>query len=736
MTKRASSSSPVGPSKRHRVSSSSYSYHSSILPSFPSTPSDSPTNPFGRIRTLSLTLPPKTGFGKHLPLRFQFLDPNSRWKRDKEGINRIVQVPLTYNFTHLKYLIYYLFGGQHKLEDKSDSELGHSFQVVREVEMFNPKYRLGMVRKSQPWIRLSSAKDPYRYKKEWDFMLRSDEESDEEESNDGQDDETEEPVQWEAEEDFTLAHIWQLSKHKVPNDKLAIIYYHTSTPDSPPIQVHITLNKTAVPARKGHSNEPHIFSARGHVYISPQDDAERDLGEEDNDHTIILEEDPTVDLEPSSWNEEGSFQDYLKNAAVPLPQLPFPTSSASSSQLYSQMQSSDWDLGSLSTPGLTLAPSSSPVKDMTETRVPFPSSSSPACSPQRERGSSASRSSLSSYPNPYILSTPHLTPSKRCARSQPNPYCTPSSSKRTSLPFPSSLPNYDSSSPSRSSSVRRLSNLSAFTHLPFSSPSNYLKQTPRPPSHLKKRLKYIRKKIEKSRRKTEKEKERVEMEKLKAKLKTKTGMRKVMEKSQERDREWEEWARHSPCPPLRDGEGTEVVAPDAEVVLDSDPEQEVELGDVDAEGEEVDQLINEGEGELEEDNSLHEQQQPDRQKRDPLRWLRPMAPGHALRGLGFGLGLGSRAAPMWPTNMEVIDVDALPSPDVGVDADADGDMDENPDDEADEEDEEEDGEADEEEDEEDQDQEADQDQEEDQEEEEEVVGTMYRRWQREVSVEV
>jgi hypothetical protein len=230
MTKRASSPISSPAPKRHRVSSSSYS-NFSISPLFTSIPSDSPSNPFGRKRTISLNLPPVTGFGKHLPLRFQFVDPNSRWKQDREGIYRIVQVPLTYNFTHLKYLIFYLFGGQYGLEDRDGSELGHSFHVVKGVTMWNQRYRLGMVRKSEPWICLSSAKDPYRYKKEWDYKLRFEEEGDEdegareeEESCDGQDDDDEEPVKWEAEEDFTLAHIWSWNKDKRPDDKFAIIY--------------------------------------------------------------------------------------------------------------------------------------------------------------------------------------------------------------------------------------------------------------------------------------------------------------------------------------------------------------------------------------------------------------------------------------------------------------------------------------------------------------------------------
>ena len=76
---------------------------------------DSPTNPFGLKRSLTaLELPRPTGFGKHICLRLQLVDsrPNpilGTKRRDKDGVHRVVQVPLNYTFRHLHKLILFLF---------------------------------------------------------------------------------------------------------------------------------------------------------------------------------------------------------------------------------------------------------------------------------------------------------------------------------------------------------------------------------------------------------------------------------------------------------------------------------------------------------------------------------------------------------------------------------------------------------------------------------------------------
>jgi len=73
---------------------------------------DPPTNPFGRIRRLrhNTTLPPPTSFAKHLPLRFQLMHFHADGRDSKrDGVYRVVQVPLNYTLAHLRKLIAYDF---------------------------------------------------------------------------------------------------------------------------------------------------------------------------------------------------------------------------------------------------------------------------------------------------------------------------------------------------------------------------------------------------------------------------------------------------------------------------------------------------------------------------------------------------------------------------------------------------------------------------------------------------
>lgn len=107
-----------------------------------SVPSDSPSNPFGLQRALvALKLPRPTGFGRHVPLRFQLVyDPPRRDTKGKgktradagagqsgsggqgedadaaralagelENVYRVVQVPANYTFRHLHKVILWLF---------------------------------------------------------------------------------------------------------------------------------------------------------------------------------------------------------------------------------------------------------------------------------------------------------------------------------------------------------------------------------------------------------------------------------------------------------------------------------------------------------------------------------------------------------------------------------------------------------------------------------------------------
>ncbi|KAG6840147.1 hypothetical protein C0991_008584 [Blastosporella zonata] len=180
---------------------------------YPSRPLDSPTNPVGRKRTKNLahSLPAPTSFSKHLPLRFQFVQPDGSPRMG--GIYRIVQVPLSYTFVHLRCLIAFLFGGGFgdEREDK------HLFEVKKKMSMYAVTYKPGQIRQGFTAFKLSTARDPCRYKPESDEeSLFEDDVTPTEDGadtarvvSDSEEPEIDEPTwTWELEEEFTLAHAW------------------------------------------------------------------------------------------------------------------------------------------------------------------------------------------------------------------------------------------------------------------------------------------------------------------------------------------------------------------------------------------------------------------------------------------------------------------------------------------------------------------------------------------------
>jgi hypothetical protein len=236
----SSSSSSPPPKRLHLASSPSLFLSSNPEP--PSTPytprypviSDSPTNPFGRKRALSLALPHPTSFGKHLALRFQLINGGGRC-RDKDGAYRVVQVPLSYNFRLLHKLLLFLFNGpapthasdrmtrKGKRNGKAQTNhheipSGHLFEAVKDIALHRTTYKAGQIKNSQTWAKLSSVRDPYRYQNDMvqgannaiaTYSVAKPDAGDEEQG-----------WRWVAEEDLTLGQVWR----KGPDLSRGVIY--------------------------------------------------------------------------------------------------------------------------------------------------------------------------------------------------------------------------------------------------------------------------------------------------------------------------------------------------------------------------------------------------------------------------------------------------------------------------------------------------------------------------------
>ncbi|KAL4073590.1 hypothetical protein J3A83DRAFT_4370862 [Scleroderma citrinum] len=299
-----------GPKRRHLCSSlppsspcpSSSSLATPRTPAW-TVPADSPTNPFGRIRRLThgTTLPPPTSYSKHLPLRFQFIHPRADGRDSKrDGVYRVVQVPLNYTLAHLRKLLIYVFdpakdneitvpynlrrplnrlsrtlssdrGKGKELATPSDL-IGHLFEVQKRVEIGQD----GVIKQGHTWVKSSTTRDPYHYPgNDLQDTLFLDDESDQ--------------WRWEAEEDVQLVKVWP----KGGDLARAIIYHHDAH-----TQIHITVNTMKIPPRKGVGNTPFLFLAYGSLSLSNPDGTLR-LGT----------------VETTRWNRIGAYDRFLKNEA-------------------------------------------------------------------------------------------------------------------------------------------------------------------------------------------------------------------------------------------------------------------------------------------------------------------------------------------------------------------------------------------------------------------------------------
>ena len=205
-----------------------------------SAPSDSPNNPFGLKRSLyALELPKVTSFGKHTPVRMQVvtdadMDPLTKHRRSRGGVYRVVQVPNNYTFRHLHKLILYLFAsdtnlhhgsqilpngllagkrtlsekaaGKSRADARSSTWGGHYFEVQKQITLYPEAKHPGTIEPGgKTWAKLSSVRDRKLFRDLCDPSLDldtslpamlEDEDAEKEEWT------------WEAEDDFTLRHVW------------------------------------------------------------------------------------------------------------------------------------------------------------------------------------------------------------------------------------------------------------------------------------------------------------------------------------------------------------------------------------------------------------------------------------------------------------------------------------------------------------------------------------------------
>ncbi|TBU47042.1 hypothetical protein BD309DRAFT_952716 [Dichomitus squalens] len=213
-------------------------------------------------------------------------------RRHADAPFRIVQVPLNYSFRLLHMLVLFLFASDARLQvtrprrvfsppspspltrrprdkgkasDRADGAhgegkggadgKGHLFEVLHGISVCSlAGQRPGQIRAGtgKLYARLSSARERK--------LFPDPDEDDEEEGCDpvpgaeDADEDGEEGWDWEAEDDFTLSNVWPDGLDL----KKGIIYHH-----APETYVHITVNQTKVPGRKGTGNTPHVFAARG-----------------------------------------------------------------------------------------------------------------------------------------------------------------------------------------------------------------------------------------------------------------------------------------------------------------------------------------------------------------------------------------------------------------------------------------------------------------------------------------
>ncbi|KAH8831180.1 hypothetical protein DL96DRAFT_1586750 [Flagelloscypha sp. PMI_526] len=283
---------------------------SSIPRPYPLAPVDSPNNPFGRKISLSMTqgLPSATSVKKHVRLRFQFIcSPRAR---PQAGIHRIVRVPRNYTFTHLRELVSFLFGDICEPATNRNRK-GRIFQVFDNTEVWTEP-RVGEIKRGNPWINLSSDRNPYLFHPEL-----VDQDEDEEDLSEWLEEQKKrfeivdgDDARWEEEETFTIAHVFPPEKRR----RRGIRYFPVCGASS---QFHITeYTGDSFPLGSSKTNEPMVYEAHGRVrpwpFTGVADILDSDGEEEPYD--AVYDETERCPLDTDEWNVSQSFGTFYRGA--------------------------------------------------------------------------------------------------------------------------------------------------------------------------------------------------------------------------------------------------------------------------------------------------------------------------------------------------------------------------------------------------------------------------------------
>lgn len=239
-------SSPLRPSTSTLFSTPHGSSSPYVIRTPYSAPTDSPSNPFGLKRSLyALDLPKVSSFSRHTPIRMQLVVDGDTARRTRGGVHRVVQIPNNYTFRHLHKLILFLFasdidtpsskGKARATSTSTPTWGGHYFQVIKHVSLYPESKHPGVMKPDgHTYAKLSSVRDRKLFRDLCDpspssaFNTTTEDASLpamlEDEDADANEDGERGEWTWEAEDDFTIGHVWP----RGPEIDRGIIYVRLS----------------------------------------------------------------------------------------------------------------------------------------------------------------------------------------------------------------------------------------------------------------------------------------------------------------------------------------------------------------------------------------------------------------------------------------------------------------------------------------------------------------------------